>query len=52
MESKLVPKDNLENVCQCPCDDHTCPYQEDVNNDSEFTCNCCTACTHECAMDI
>lgn len=31
---------------------HTCPYQEDVNNDSEFTCNCCDECRQECCDDI
>ncbi len=31
---------------------HTCPYQEDVNNDSEFTCNCCDECRQECRDDI
>lgn len=34
------------------CDDHTCPYAEEINNDSESTCNCCDECTQECAMDI
>lgn len=41
----------------CTCSDdsydfHTCPFQEDVNDDSEYTCNCCSHCEHECAMDI
>lgn len=31
---------------------HTCPYASDVNNDNESLCNCCDACTHQCAMDI
>ena len=33
-------------------DSHPCPFQEDVNNDSDFECFCCEDCTHECAMDI
>ena len=35
-----------------PLDKHTCPYQEDVNGDSESLCNCCDECTQECAWDI
>ena len=31
---------------------HTCPYAEDVNNDSESLCYCCDDCTYECAQDI
>ncbi len=31
---------------------HQCPYQHDVNNDDEFTCNCCERCTQECGEDI
>jgi hypothetical protein len=33
-------------------EDHTCPYAEDINNDSESLCNCCDDCANECAMDI
>jgi len=43
--------------CRCgpqpePIAPHTCPYREDVNNDSETLCTCCPDCKHECAMDI
>jgi hypothetical protein len=31
---------------------HSCPYQNDVNNDPDYQCNCCEDCEHECAMDI
>lgn len=31
---------------------HSCPYNEDVNNDHEPCCTCCDDCMHECAMDI
>lgn len=31
---------------------HTCPYQEDVNDDYETLCNCCDECMHECSQDI
>lgn len=33
-------------------DSHTCPYSEDVNNDYESKCNCCSDCQGECCMDI
>ncbi|AGO48478.1 hypothetical protein Phi18:1_gp31 [Cellulophaga phage phi18:1] len=33
-------------------DKHTCPFQEDVNNDSDTLCNCCSDCTQDCCMEI
>ncbi len=44
----------------CTCDEdyedyeeeHSCPYQADVNNDPEAMCSCCPHCTQECANDI
>ncbi len=40
--------------CSAPVDGewHTCPYAEDINNDSDSQCNCCGDCCYECAMDI
>jgi hypothetical protein len=32
--------------------DHTCPFSEEINNDSESLCNCCSDCRRECAEDI
>jgi hypothetical protein len=48
-------KVTLVGVCKCglaglPA--HPCPYQEDVNNDSDFQCECCAACERECCDDI
>ena len=37
-------KDGLEN--------HSCPFSEEIHDDSETMCNCCDDCRHECAMDI
>lgn len=31
---------------------HGCPYQEDVNDDHEFQCNCCSDCEQICVDDI
>jgi hypothetical protein len=31
---------------------HQCPFKADVHDDTDFACNCCEACTDECAMDI
>ena len=41
----------------CTCnkyhyEDHTCPFAEEINNDSESMCNCCPYCEYECAMNI
>ena len=38
--------------CAGPADLHPCPYQADVNDDSEFLCDCCENATQECADDI
>jgi len=48
---------DLEEKCQC-CgkndaeEPHTCPYAEEINNNSETLCNCCPDCMYECSMDI
>ena len=33
-------------------DEHTCPFREEMNDDTTTLCNCCPSCTHECAMGI
>jgi hypothetical protein len=42
--------------CTCnemdPFDLHSCPFQEDVNNDPNYECSCCPECEYQCAMDI
>ena len=41
---------------RCTCEDsyeyHECPYDQDVNNNPDSSCNCCEHCTYQCAMDI
>ena len=45
-----------ENVCKCGApgtpEDHTCPYDADINDDDDSECNCCKACTEDCAHDV
>ena len=31
---------------------HTCPYKEEINNDSATLCNCCKECKYDCLRDI
>ena len=31
---------------------HTCPFAEEIGDDSETLCTCCDECAYECAMDI
>jgi len=41
--------------CRCGAvgePEHSCPYDEDVNNDPNSICNCCKQCTEACADDI
>lgn len=52
-----MPNGQKRNDPDCTCDVtqgdfHTCPYDEDVNDNPESSCDCCAACTNECAMDI
>lgn len=32
--------------------DHTCPFKCEITEDRETTCNCCSECTAQCAMDV
>jgi len=46
---------NDDEKCKCGADadqDHTCPYREELNGDSETLCNCCENCRRACLMDI
>lgn len=40
------------NCKNSPENPHSCPYQEDINNDHEFECTCCEDCEAECLADI
>ena len=31
---------------------HSCPFQEDINNNPDFKCNCSPEQTRQCAGDI
>lgn len=31
---------------------HSCPYKEEINNNSMTLCNCCEDCERECCQDI
>jgi len=33
-------------------EEHTCPFAQDVHNDSDTLCRCCDYCTSQCAADI
>ncbi len=33
-------------------EEHPCPYQQDVNNNATFRCNCCAACEQNCRDDV
>ena len=34
------------------CEQHPCPYAQDIHNDSNSLCGCCEDCYSECAQDI
>lgn len=31
---------------------HECPFQREINDDADYRCNCCDACSQNCADDI
>jgi hypothetical protein len=43
-------------ACECGPDaqiePHTCPFAEEINNDSDTLCTCCETCKCGCAQDI
>lgn len=42
-------------LCRCgePGEyDHSCPYDEEINNNYDSLCNCCNRCYNNCLMDI
>lgn len=53
MRLTLGSKPDLRCTCDSvPPEEHTCPYQCEINDDEEYTCSCCEFCTQECADDI
>lgn len=50
----MSTEETTPNTCNCATEteEHSCPYQSDINGNDEFTCTCCAECTHQCAMDI
>lgn len=49
--------DGEDKIIMCRCgrrgkESHTCPYGEDIHNDSKTMCNCCDRCRDECSDDI
>lgn len=51
-----MSEQNEGEMCRCeknPAEvPHSCPFQAEINDDSETLCTCCDDCAHECAMDI
>lgn len=51
----LKKSNTMIEKCRCgsePASLHTCPYQEEINGDSEALCGCCSKCIQQCLMDI
>jgi hypothetical protein len=55
IQAMLKREKQMSDKCNCgneQDDEHTCPFAEDVGNDSESLCRCCEECTYQCAMDV
>lgn len=51
----IVKLDVIENKCRCGSkgeDEHSCPYAEEINDDFDSLCNCCSSCEQDCCDDI
>jgi hypothetical protein len=58
-ETKIKDDDLFEvlKYGKCSCgkpgtETHNCPFDEDVNNNPNSSCNCCDECTENCADGI
>ncbi len=53
MVKRHAPTCGGEDGCTNPPDEeHSCPYQEEINGNHEFTCTCCADCRTACAWAI
>jgi len=60
LERKAIrkAKRRLRNNGMCKCGHnhktewHSCPYDEDINDDHSLKCRCCSDCQHQCAQDF
>jgi len=43
---------SLERCVNAPTEPHSCPFSEEINDDSTTLCTCCADCMQECADDI
>ena len=52
--SEVSPSEEVCPLCdKAPAETaHLCPYAEDINDDHETLCRCCSNCTGDCADDI
>lgn len=54
LEERLMDMELID--CRCGKEAaipmHSCPYNEEIHNDSETLCTCCDTCAYECSRDI
>lgn len=54
-EAKVIKEENLGKGCTCDVsyhEAHTCPFNEEINDDYETLCNCCSYCIEQCSYEI
>ena len=52
---KVIPAHPKCNKCSAPLESaelHSCPYAEEIGGNPDAGCNCCPACSRQCAEDI
>ena len=53
VNEKIIIDDGSICVCdKCKIEEHTCPFSEEIHNDCNSLCTCCTYCIEDCANNI
>lgn len=54
-EVETVKQERLVEGCTCDVgyhEAHICPFNEEINDDYETLCNCCSYCVEQCSYEI
>ena len=48
----IIMNEHLEGCEHGEYEPHPCPFQDEMNGNTEDYCTCCAYCTEQCAMDV
>jgi hypothetical protein len=55
LRKDLIEEQKFDTPCNCEGrteEMHPCPFQEEIWDQHEDSCNCCDDCSYECMLDI